>query len=72
MLSTAQLIDKYDIACPRYTSYPTVPYWQDNLQIEDWKKSIQQAYQQNKQKGVSLYIHLPCCEQLCTYCGCNK
>ncbi|MCU0444707.1 MAG: oxygen-independent coproporphyrinogen III oxidase [Microscillaceae bacterium] len=65
------LIQKYDIPTPRYTSYPTVPFWDDNLDESQWRKQVIQAYQAN-QEGISLYIHLPFCEKLCTYCGCNK
>ena len=59
---------------PRYTSYPTVPYWQDDLtDNKDWFDQIQKSIHANKTaEGISLYIHLPFCEQLCTYCGCNK
>lgn len=68
------LIDKYNVPIPRYTSYPTVPFWKDGLiDNADWKLQIAKAIQANKTKeGISLYIHLPFCEQLCTYCGCNK
>lgn len=66
------LIEKYNIPGPRYTSYPTVPYWENNLVEEQWKKSVQQTFQSsNQSKGISLYIHLPFCESLCTYCACN-
>ncbi len=68
------LIEKYNIPIPRYTSYPTVPYWQDNMLDEkDWQEQIFKAIHNGQtDRGVSLYIHLPFCEQLCTYCGCNK
>lgn len=68
------LIDKYNVPIPRYTSYPTVPYWKDGLTDNaDWALQIQKAIQANKTaEGISLYLHLPFCEQLCTYCGCNK
>ncbi len=63
-----QLIEKYNIPVPRYTSYPTVPYW-DNASFseEQFKTGIKDTGE-----GISLYIHLPFCESLCTYCGCNK
>lgn len=68
------LVDKYNVPVPRYTSYPTVPYWEEPMNdIDDWKNQIQKAIACNKTKeGISLYLHLPFCEQLCTYCGCNK
>lgn len=70
---TQQLIDKYHVAAPRYTSYPTVPYWDGTApDINEWKKSIKFSFDQsNDINGISLYVHLPFCESLCTYCGCN-
>lgn len=67
------LYQKYDVQVPRYTSYPPVPDWQtDSLNLNEWKKQVKQSFQMNNSKnGVSLYIHLPYCESLCTYCGCN-
>lgn len=66
------LIQKYDIPCPRYTSYPTVPHWKDAPSSKEWEDSVKQAFDRSYSKGISLYIHLPYCEKLCTYCGCNK
>ncbi|MBS1598861.1 MAG: oxygen-independent coproporphyrinogen III oxidase [Bacteroidetes bacterium] len=68
-----KLLDKYNVPVPRYTSYPTVPYWEEKINKSDWEKSFLEQHQQDKGKeGISLYIHLPFCESLCTYCGCNK
>ena len=68
------IIQKYNVPIPRYTSYPTVPYWQDNKSSnEEWKACMLKAINNGRTKnGISIYIHLPFCEQLCTYCGCNK
>ncbi|REG87288.1 oxygen-independent coproporphyrinogen III oxidase [Winogradskyella sediminis] len=68
------LIQKYNVAGPRYTSYPTVPYWDlESFSLEGWKASLQRAFQErNTTEGLSLYIHLPFCESLCTFCGCHK
>jgi oxygen-independent coproporphyrinogen-3 oxidase len=68
-----KLVEKYNVAAPRYTSYPTVPYWDDALiDKEQWKQSVQFSFREsNKKNGISLYIHLPFCESLCTYCACN-
>ncbi|WDT67344.1 oxygen-independent coproporphyrinogen III oxidase [Cloacibacterium sp. TD35] len=68
------LIDKYNIPGPRYTSYPTVPYWDnDGFNSEQWQKTVIQSFNEsNAQEGISIYIHLPFCEQLCTFCACHK
>lgn len=67
------LLHKYNVPTPRYTSYPTVPFWQNDIDASRWITLFQQQFKaQNKTKGISLYIHLPFCESLCTYCGCNK
>jgi len=67
------LIRKYNQPVPRYTSYPTVPFWQEHVAVQEWKAAFQQRFEaQNHTNGISLYIHLPFCESLCTYCGCHK
>ncbi len=67
------LIRKYNQPVPRYTSYRTVPYWQEEININEW---IDNAHKQfsihNSTKGIRLYIHLPFYESLYTYCSCNK
>ena len=65
------LVEKYDTAVPRYTSYPPVPLWKESkMNEQDWLGHLAASY--NATEGLSLYIHLPFCEALCTYCGCNK
>lgn len=68
------LIDKYNIPGPRYTSYPTVPYWDnESFTSELWQQSVLQTFEEtNDSEGISVYIHLPFCEQLCTFCACHK
>ncbi|MGG9960397.1 oxygen-independent coproporphyrinogen III oxidase [Ferruginibacter sp. SUN106] len=67
------LLNKYNVPVPRYTSYPTVPFWKDNIDSKEWQHVFQQQFNlHNKKEGISLYIHLPFCESMCTYCGCNK
>lgn len=66
------LIEKYNVAAPRYTSYPTVPFWEnDAFQIPNYLDRLVNRFQESKDGGISIYIHLPYCESLCTYCGCN-
>lgn len=69
---TNNLIKKYNVAAPRYTSYPTVPYWvPEDWSKDNWLNSVKKAYNESSKDGISIYIHLPFCENLCTYCGCT-
>ncbi|MDF2158628.1 oxygen-independent coproporphyrinogen III oxidase [Algoriphagus sp. CAU 1675] len=73
MALSPNLISKYNYPAPRYTSYPTVPLWENNLKAEEWEELVKQSFKlYGKSEGITLYIHLPFCESLCTYCGCNK
>jgi oxygen-independent coproporphyrinogen-3 oxidase len=66
------LVKKYNVAAPRYTSYPTVPYWDNaNWDQQQWFHTVRKSYNESSDHGISLYIHLPFCENLCTYCGCT-
>ena len=67
------LVEKYNVPGPRYTSYPTVPFWKnDSLSVADWLKTIERNSNTFATDEISLYIHLPYCESLCTFCGCHK
>ncbi|WP_433763336.1 oxygen-independent coproporphyrinogen III oxidase [Flavobacterium ginsenosidimutans] len=68
------LTQKYNVPGPRYTSYPTVPYWNEaDFTAEKWITTLQKSFSEsNSKNGISLYIHLPFCESMCTFCGCNK
>ncbi|MCF4101401.1 oxygen-independent coproporphyrinogen III oxidase [Gillisia sp. M10.2A] len=71
---THSLVTKYNVPGPRYTSYPTVPFWDDaTFCLKKWKETLKRSFQEsNKKEGISLYIHLPFCESMCTFCGCTK
>jgi oxygen-independent coproporphyrinogen-3 oxidase len=63
------LINKYDHAGPRYTSYPTA----DNFDVFDQESyNIQASISNKTSKPLSLYCHIPFCDTVCYYCGCNK
>ena len=67
------LIKKYNVPVPRYTSYPTVPFWDKDVpDHKQWLEVVKRTFDEsNESLGISVYIHLPYCESLCTYCGCN-
>lgn len=73
-VQATSLIQKYNVPGPRYTSYPTVPYWEEQyFSLKQWKQTLKRSFAESNQKeGISLYIHLPFCESLCTFCGCHK
>ncbi|MQW92421.1 oxygen-independent coproporphyrinogen III oxidase [Acinetobacter wanghuae] len=73
-MQVSSLIQKYNVPGPRYTSYPTVPYWEnEHFSVEQWQQTLKQSFlESNQSEGISLYIHLPFCESLCTFCGCHK
>jgi oxygen-independent coproporphyrinogen-3 oxidase len=64
------LFAKYDVPAPRYTSYPTVPFWTDSPTTEKWLAELNRAFA-DEAATWSLYFHLPFCESLCTFCACN-
>jgi oxygen-independent coproporphyrinogen III oxidase len=70
-LASDPLIAKYDVAGPRYTSYPTVPYWVDAPSASQWVERIEQALTAGTAQGAAIYVHIPFCRALCTFCGCN-
>ena len=70
--SILSLLHKYDLPTPRYTSYPTVPYWDfSTLNEARWKQSVIETFKAENGE-ICVYIHLPFCENLCTFCACNK
>lgn len=70
MQDLKKLIDKYSIPGPRYTSYPPVPFWTGAPDESQWIGQIATCY--SPDQGVDLYVHVPFCEKLCYYCGCNR
>jgi len=71
---SCSLIQKYNVAGPRYTSYPTVPYWDEaSFSLQQWIQPLKRSFDEsNHVEGISLYIHLQFCESLCTFSGCHK
>lgn len=65
------VLDRYNVHGPRYTSYPTAPEWNDAFGPEDQVRAFEKTEAENPSKPVSLYFHIPFCESLCWFCGCN-
>lgn len=67
------LVEKYNVPGPRYTSYPTVPFWKvQRWDVQDWIQVLHKGLKTTSNNEVALYIHLPYCDSLCTFCGCHK
>ena len=67
-----ELIKRYDIAGPRYTSYPTAVQFMEGFDAEAYKRFTAASNSELIPKPLSLYVHLPFCKSLCYYCGCMK
>ncbi len=66
-----ELIKKYDRPGPRYTSYPTAPQFNDSFTAEKYLDEVIRTNNQNNPPELSLYFHIPFCDTLCYFCGCN-
>jgi oxygen-independent coproporphyrinogen-3 oxidase len=65
---TTELLEKYNVQGPRYTSYPTAPEWNDAVRAADYEAACVRANAASR--PVSLYVHLPFCDEQCWFCGC--
>lgn len=63
------LLQKYSKPGPRYTSYPTAPYFAESFDEHLWREELLAT--QTDGRDLSLYVHIPFCDSLCYYCGCN-
>ena len=70
MKTTTSLYSKYDIPGPRYTSYPAHPHWKGAPDAHIWLLDVKEHV--TAENNFDLYIHIPFCESLCTYCGCSR
>src|SRR5947209_3618008 len=64
-------LEKYNQPGPRYTSYPTAPEWDDRFGKPEFRAALDEANRKPQPAPLSLYFHIPFCESLCLYCGCN-
>jgi oxygen-independent coproporphyrinogen-3 oxidase len=68
---TPEILDRYNVPGPRYTSYPTAPEWIDSFGPMDYKQAVKRSNEAVPSRPLSLYMHLPFCDRLCLFCGCN-
>ena len=68
-LPSLELLQKFDVPAPRYTSYPTADRFQKTFTAADYEKALKER---EAEKPLSLYVHIPFCNDICFYCGCNK
>lgn len=66
----SDLIRQYDLTGPRYTSYPTAPQFSESFAVANFKAAVERSNASGR--PLSLYFHIPFCDTLCFYCGCNK
>ena len=73
-LITPELLTRFDVAGPRYTSYPTADRFVEAFTTADYSRALEQRRDALtvRAKPLSLYVHIPFCESLCYYCACNK
>ncbi|MEE1177279.1 MAG: radical SAM protein, partial [Paludibacteraceae bacterium] len=66
----SNIIDKYNVSVPRYTSYPPANYFHE-LEASDYLEAVVRSNEEGSKK-LSFYLHMPFCKRLCHYCGCNS
>lgn len=71
-LITPELLTRFDVPGPRYTSYPTADRFGENFHESDLLAALAQRRAGRAEQPLSLYVHIPFCEALCYYCACNK
>lgn len=65
-----QLIEKYNVPVPRYTSYPPANFFDPHFSTANYLQAVEES-NELKPQNISLYVHIPFCTSLCFYCGCN-
>ncbi len=70
LIFDSELIRRYDKAGPRYTSYPTAVQFHTDFGVDDYRAQVEASNASGR--DLSLYFHIPFCDTICFYCGCNK
>lgn len=68
---SVDLLHRYNVPGPRYTSYPTAPVWREGLGPRDYQQMLAESSQGARPAPLSLYLHIPFCETLCYFCACT-
>ncbi len=66
-----EFLRRYDLAGPRYTSYPTAPEWNESVGHEEFARHLDRVKADWEGRPLSIYLHIPFCEEHCTFCACN-
>lgn len=66
-----EFLKRYDLVGPRYTSYPTAPEWSEGVDADAFRRHLEKTRSDWKGRPLSIYLHLPFCEEHCTFCACN-
>lgn len=66
-----ELLEKFDVSGPRYTSYPTAPEWSDAFTPAEARQVLTENAATRAQNPLAIYVHIPFCVKLCSFCGCN-
>lgn len=70
MIFPEHLIEKYNVPVPRYTSYPPANFFSENFTAGQYTELIRKS-NDDQPENISIYIHIPFCNKICHYCGCN-
>jgi oxygen-independent coproporphyrinogen III oxidase len=68
---SVELLHRYNVPGPRYTSYPTAPVWREGFSPRDYEEILSAPGGEGSSAPLSLYVHLPFCESLCFFCACT-
>lgn len=67
-----ELLERFDVPGPRYTSYPTADRFVEAFGEPDYIQALEQRRHGNRALPLSVYVHIPFCDSVCYYCACNK